>query len=541
MPKSANGTSSIASNAASRSKSTASTTQTRSGNGKMSSSSSQSGGVSKSTVSSGGGLLGMGGARGSYAAPSGGLLGSRGGGISTPNASGSPRNNPVNINVTPGNGSLRNAMTQRAAVRNMAPQGPGASLLSNQYSQYRSPSPMDGAEDLTRNAYMADQRSQYRSPPGVNAMAPQAQASEGIYGPSGLRGLLGPQGQPRIQPTAGTTSYQTAQMMRGMYPGIDKKTDQTRLADALGTFGQAMPSEADIGRFGPGAMNDIGRVGLNQVIGGFSPERMVSNMDSTQLRAGTKGKGYMVGADSPQAMLAQVSLREAIQNQGVSPQAQNASNFVAAGTPMVPGVNKAGAPVNGTQFGDDPTWGNRIAMRNELGATRLAANGLGVTAPTGPTQVASINPAVAPPSPQQAQPIPQPMTESAPSMWEKYAPNALQAAATAVDQNLIQPTKDQIEKYGGFERAGSLARMAVGIMNFLPGGGGPGPEPTANDASKYASYSGAEANTDPHAAAATATPAPVTPPVNPMQPWSYPQYSQQWAGLPTGIGGYARG
>jgi hypothetical protein len=42
----------------------------------------------------------------------------------------------------------------------------------------------------------------------------------------------------------------------------------------------------------------------------------------------------------------------------------NASNFVAAGTRMPSGVNRAGDPINGTQFGNDPTWGNRIAVAN---------------------------------------------------------------------------------------------------------------------------------------------------------------------------------
>lgn len=443
----------------------------------------------------------------------------------------------INTNKLGSQVSQVSPLMQKAMDRNRA------NTLKQQYSQYRSP-PGEGVEDLTRAAYdkqlspvnaMGTAQGGLAPPTGasgeylVNRV--KAQEPESIYGPSGLRGLLGPQGQPRIQPTPYGNAYQTAQMLRGAYPNVAARTDQTDLTESLNTLGQAMPSEADIGRYGVGAMNDIGRVGLNQVIGGFSPSRMVRNMDSTGLRPGTKGLGYMVGADSPEAMQAQIGLREALQNQGVSPQARNASNFVAAGTRMVPGVNPVGEPVRGTQFGADPTWGNRIATRNDLGAPRLASAQPG-SPPVGPTQTASISPAAAPPAPQQ------PQAETGPSFWQSIA-DAGKAAYNAVDENLIQPTQEQVAKYGGFERAGKLAQAAVSIMGFMGGSG-------LQKAQAYAAQPGTGGGNEP-ATAPLPNPAPA--PVNPVQsnpapvqvPWQYPQYQSQWAGLPGGIGVYARG
>lgn len=206
--------------------------------------------------------------------------------------------------------------------------------------------------------------------------------------PGGLRGVTGPLGEPRIQPTPYGTNYQTAQLYRAAYPGSVGQYDQTRVTNALNQLSKALPGEADYNRYGTGAMNNLARVGLNQIVGGYSPEKMVAGMDTTGMRPATRG--YSVPGPNSIGMtdnwsnpvqgaayeaLAANSIREALLNQGVSPIARNASNFVAAGTRMVPGVRSIGEPVYGTQFGSDPTWGNRIANRNAaaVGSPALAS------------------------------------------------------------------------------------------------------------------------------------------------------------------------
>jgi hypothetical protein len=202
----------------------------------------------------------------------------------------------------------------------------------------------------------------------------------------GLRGLTGPNGEPRPQPAAYGTNYQTAQMMRSAYPSVAARTTQTGLTEALDEFSRAIPGEAGINTFGRQAMPNIARVGLNQIVGGYSPEKMVAGMDTTGKRPATRGfenpgpnSMGMVAPNSPDAVAGAISLQNAIQGKGVSPEAMDASNFVAAGTPMVRGVDIAGAPVMGTQFGKDSTWGNRISRRNNSAAPNIAS----ITNPNG--------------------------------------------------------------------------------------------------------------------------------------------------------------
>lgn len=131
--------------------------------------------------------------------------------------------------------------------------------------------------------------------------------------------------------------------------------------------------------------------------------------------------------------------------------------------------------------------------------------------------------------------------------------SAIKSTYNAIDQNLIQPTQEQIAKYGGFERAGKLAQMAVGIMNFLPGGEGlkntsgqnrdrlgAAGDVMVNDNNvndvmdRQRNRGGAPSNPVPPVVP------PVTPPPGgggpPVQPWFYPPYTQMWAGLPVGQG-----
>lgn len=261
----------------------------------------------------------------------------------------------------------------------------------------------------------------------------------GGYGPvdSGLRGITDPMGGPANQPAAYGDAYQTAQMMRGAYPNIAANYDQTRLANALETFSRAMPGEAAVNIFGNGAMPNIGRVGINQIIGGMSPERMLANMDTTGLRSATRGLENpgpnsmgMVAPGSPQARLGAIALKDALMGRGVTPEAMNASNFVAAGSPMVPGVNPVGDPVRGTQFGSDPNWGNRIAMANKNAMPGLMAGLMGNLPGAAPNETtvyktsdtAVAGPGYVPPA-VMAQPIPEPVGAWPPSSgWNNTAP-----------------------------------------------------------------------------------------------------------------------
>jgi hypothetical protein len=195
-----------------------------------------------------------------------------------------------------------------------------------------------------------------------------------------LRGLTGPLGEPRVQPTTWGTNYQTAQMARDMYPDSIGKYDQARVTQAMEKWTGALPGEADINKYGDisNVMADLARVNLNQVIGGYSPEKASRALDTTGLRPATRGfdqpgpKSMGMTENWADPVLGEAnkvratqSLQDALFGRGVQPQAMNASNFVAAGTKMVDGVTPVGSPVNGTQYGNDTTWGTRIADRNE--------------------------------------------------------------------------------------------------------------------------------------------------------------------------------
>lgn len=217
--------------------------------------------------------------------------------------------------------------------------------------------------------------------------------SGGMSIPGGYRGITGPNGELRIQPTSYGTNYQTAQALRSAYPEQFGQYSTTDVADTLETFSKAIPGEAGSRMFGTDAMNNIARVGLNQIVGGYSPSKMLRGMDTTGMRPATRGF-EQPGANSAgmtdnwanqqsgnaYRSLAANAIREAMMGQGVSPQAMNASNFVAAGTPMVRGVNTVGAPIQGTQFGSDPNWGTRIADRNQVALGLLGGGASGTYA-----------------------------------------------------------------------------------------------------------------------------------------------------------------
>lgn len=319
-------------------------------------------------------------------------------------AAATQRVGPATIGGTPNTpGALGgNQGSQRAGGSNAGSQKPGGTNNgamggtglrgpTGPQGQAKSQAQMQGVNQTAAAMASAAAKGQLGQPQGAFQGGGQ-----GAFGKiaGGLRGATGPMGEPRTQPANYGTNYQTAQMMRSAYPGVAARTSQTQLANALNTFSRAMPGEAGINMFGTGAMNNIGRVGLNQIVGGFSPEKMLRGMDTTGMRPATRGFDKpgpnsmgMVPVGSPQQTLASVALRESLTGAGVSPTAMNASNFVSAGTPMVRGVNPVGQPIAGTQFGHDPTWGNRIQMANLAAADKF---NLGSQLPT--SMMASLGP-----------------------------------------------------------------------------------------------------------------------------------------------------
>ncbi|MDP1702583.1 MAG: hypothetical protein Q8L53_16720 [Aestuariivirga sp.] len=444
--------------------------------------------------SSGSGLLGVGGQRGSYAAPAG-LLGM-----------GGPRGSLTAPPVT----SMFAEAQRRAA----------ANRLREQYSQYRSPPPMDGAEDLTRNAYMADQYAQYRSPPNVNTMAPQSPGGLERYADARLGGKFG---------VGSTQSGIAPQSVTDPYGGMGKfgmNSGQTSPYNEVGPSAptryaeqSAPPVVARIGEDGRLSMvKDQSR--LSGMEGPSPADRISYPSEEGQIYSPAPLSSYM-----PNLKM----IRDRVKEQARLPQEQpniTAQNYGFQGPQPSPADMAAQQRASYV----DQWRGNQMANNS-------IHQGLG-QAPAAPAPAAGIDPAVASP--------PSPQAENEPSLWEKYAPDMLKAAVTAVDEKLIQPTQEQIDKYGGFKRAGELAKAAVAIMNFMPGGDGLKNTVHSGNRDRMGAAGdvlggGSGENAGGQGPGGNPAPAPVAPPsappVNQAAQWSYPQYTQSWAGLPTGIGG----
>lgn len=456
----------------------------------------------------------------------GGILGS-GGGISTPNASGSPYNNPASINVTPGNGSLQNAMTQRQAVNAMAPQAqqPNASMLANQYSQYRGVPP--DVEDLTRAAYDRSRASQplqaatgqpygMQSPSvGLQAPAPQQQNS-GIYNRALSDSQLGnPQmGNPN---NAGYRAAVTASEALGgpastqadnVYKALG--FDDNQRAAMLGR------NAVESANFAPSVFNGtrLGDAGTAYGLGQWRGDRIGPVKDFIG--------GIQADQSSPAAQAAAV-VNEMQFREKPSYRALNAAQSLPQAMTAMNMFERPGRIDRSKPVSDANTIGYNDAMN--YGQSYLSNP---PSQQPSATQVASINPAMGPPTAQQQPP-------SQPFNWSSL-PGAgmVKAAYNAVDQNVIQPTQEQVAKYGGFERAGKLAQIAVAISKFMPGGKGAPLGPGGQDRRGGGPV---QNNGNQQPVTTPATPAP-PPTVNPAAPqWYYPQYTQNWANLPTGAGG----
>lgn len=473
----------------------------------------------------------------------GGILGG-GGGISTPNASGSPYNNPASINVTPGNGSLQNAMTQRQAVNAMAPQAqsPNASMLANQYSQYRGVPP--DVEDLTRAAYDRSRASQPLQAATGQPYGMQSPASNSFQ--SNL-GYMDPQALADRETALSRGPGSVAGVMPGASPLSQQRTIQG-LSGAM-TDGGTPLSPEDVQNLSKTVYGEAGRE---------SPmgQTAVANTMLNRMALAAAGKAKYMGGGSVNSLMGQYDATGPARAGGVPNQGftsaklgtdalgQGIASLAGAASPNSMFNTTAPATIrNATSFYNpkisNPKWGGSqfaalgnhvFGLPDELaGQGGIVSDARGTPAAvSSPTQVASINPAMGPPMAQQQPP-------SQPFSWSSL-PGAgmVKAAYNAVDQNVIQPTQEQVAKYGGFERAGKLAQIAVAMSKFMPGGKGAPLGPGGQDRRGGGPV---QNNGNQQPVTTPATPAP-PPTVNPAAPqWYYPQYTQNWANLPTGAGG----
>lgn len=440
-----------------------------------------------------------------------GLLG---GGISTPSASGSPLNNPVR--TTGMNEAMRRFFDEPEDLTKAAYDRANPPLTTNQVAPLRQAAGTPTAGyDPTRNQV---------APISPDALASRIAAIS--RGPGNVAGVM-PGASPLSQQR--TIQNLSGAMTEGGTPISARDLQRLSQTIAGESAGQPAMGQTAVGNTMLNRMA-LAAAGKAKYMGGGNIDALMGQYDATGMRPGTvENRAYQnaqLGTDTLGAGIASIA-------GAVSPN----SKF---NTEMPANIKEATSFYNPET--SNPKWGGPQFAK--LGdhvfglPDELAGRGSMVTAargmpPASSTQMASISPMNAPPTPQT-------QTDTGPSMWESYAPASLQKAVTAIDQNLVQPTKDQIEKYGGFERAGKLAQVAVGIMNFMPGGSGAnvsGNGGNDNGAMGWGSRGTEKANQKPKPK--------VNQPVNPVplpgpqqNPWFYPEYSQKWAGLPTGIGGY---
>jgi hypothetical protein len=541
MPVSASGTKDLKSNAETRARTAAAKSNSFGGintstvrtNSKTSSSkdSGNFGGINTSTIKTqdrGSSNAYGANARQGVSPGGGGLLG------------GSGNNNFGGINT----GLLGSQTNQPSQLMQKAMDRSKANMLAKQYGQYRSGASNEyGAEDLSRTGFMADQYGQYRSPPAVNPMAPQmtqgqqdARVNAISRGPGSVAGVMPGAGPLSQQRTLGTLAGAMTEGGRPISP-----TDLQRLSATIageagreGPMGQTAVANTMLNRM---ALADQGKA---KYMGGGDINSLMSQYDATGMRKGTlpnQGfKNAQLGTDSLGAGIASIA-------GAASPNSQ-------FNTSMPSNIKQATSFYNPRTA--NPNWGGDqfAALGNHVFGLpdELAGKGAMVTAARGmpgaqhPTAMARIDPAAATEIPQK------PLTDTDKSIWETYAPDALQGAAAKV-QDLanqagmaVEPIKQMYEKYGA-EKTQMLVSAAVKISSFL----GPGPNGAVakmgNDSNPNNDNADAmiaqRQQQQPQAPAAA-------PPINQaatspqMQPWMYPQYSQAWAGLPQGIGGYAR-
>lgn len=572
MPVSANGTKSIASNAATRSKSKAG------GTGPGGSGGVRSGTTTNSNTNRSAGAGGQGNTKMGNSTQSGGLLGSK---------TTTPLGGQGNVNTQSAFSKMNNSTQSGMGFNAPAAAKTVGGLLGvgGTRGSFTNPgvtSMLGEAQRRNKSNIMESQYSQYRSPPSVNQMAPQAVTDP--YGGMGKMGFNSGQTSPYNQPVKSVTDPYGGMGKMGLNSG---QTSPYAAPQGLqSNLGYKDPqSQQDVtpnsaGRYGVPGQSQLGYRSLANAVTtiGGTPEQQIDSVlknmgyDNPLGRAAAIGRfghetgnfdpnvfsGQRMGDEGTAYGLAQwrgprqTAAKAYAGQMGIDP-ANVAGQAAFAGKEMKESYPKAYGQVQGAKTIADAMLGmNRYeAPRGQPEAVKTGnpnlvsgyadsmnrAQQFASAQPAGPTQVASISPTVAPPSPQQAPTI----TDTPAGSWMDALPGAEYAkqAISYVDEKLVQPTQEQIAKYGGFERAGKLAQAAVGIMNAFgninisPGSFGPGGGDRNNGAKGLRDMQEAQAA----AATPPVTTPPVTPPVNPQTPWLYPQYQSTWANIPTGQGG----
>lgn len=243
--------------------------------------------------------------------------------------------------------------------------GDGINVLANDGRLYgdNNGAQMDALSNPVPGNFTTGSMSTYSGPHAVVAQNAPA-LPPGIYGPTGLRGLTTPQGGPMDQPTANGNAYQSAQIFRSLHPDIGQQYTQNQITDFANKIQTALPSEAYVKKYGPGAMENLGRVAWNQLAAGVPPTKILAGIDSLKLRpaAIAANNGYVVNPESTSAAAASIALKNALFGTGVDATAMNASHFAATGS-LSKGVIKVGN-ANGSDFGIDPAYKKKIANSN---------------------------------------------------------------------------------------------------------------------------------------------------------------------------------
>jgi hypothetical protein len=487
----------------------------------------------------------------------------------------------------------RSAMLKDQYSQYRSPQEPAEDLTRNaymadQYSKYRSPPNVNQMAPQQQGLNMGITPTQARVAaisrgPGTlqgylpNALPSQTRQTDFMfqnafndktdedklnpgYAPTGIDGLVSPsqaaQDQAALERRALAVSRgpgSVAGVMPGASPLSQQRTIGT-LAGAMSEGGFPMsPSDlqklsqtiaGEAGNQGPMGQTAVGNTMLNRMslaasdpdkygyMGGGDINSLMGQYDATGMRKGTTPNSAFQGAQ-----LGTDALGEGI-----------ASMAGAASTNSLFNTTQPAAIKNATHFYNpqvsNPKWGgpgfsplgDHVFGNAEPTAGQVASLRAQPPAASPPTQTASISPAVAPPTPQP------PAPEQGAGFWDSLYQKGAEAV-NYVDQNLVQPTQEQVAKYGGFERAGKLAQMAVGIMNFLPGGEGLAnkrgdPSRTGAAGDVMGGRGTGVPGAPPPSPSAPVTPtSPAAPAAPPPAQWFYPQYTQGWANPPTGAGG----
>lgn len=360
----------------------------KAGGGKMGASSSQSGGVKSSAGAATGST-----SKGSTT--SSGKIGPSSSQTGGPKGSGNARGPAASLAAAAASSPSKSKSTSNTAAR-----GPAASLAA-------------AGNNRTANTLAAakNSNSTYSGPKGVpsSGLNPAARAAGGGVFGSTFRGPLGPLGELRVGVTPETRAYQNAEIARAAYPNSFGQYSQKQVTDFMNALASVTPFEADVNRYGTPALNPIARTAINQVLAGqqwnskmlgdrvpagladTSLGAALAGLDTQKARMGTLNLNVSPSPPgTPMHTMADLAIGDALQQRGVPVGLMNANNFVAQGTPNVPGTRPIGT-FRGTTYATDPTSGiaNRVADANKLAASILGGPPVAAPANTGMPALAS--------------------------------------------------------------------------------------------------------------------------------------------------------